>query len=206
MKTLLLTFALLTTQFTATFASELRYLTKDEYMNLMRENTVEFEEVTPGMSKEYSDTFSVYTNDVLTATCAQMGQDIIMATNNTHYLVYRKLQISADCDDHKKGETMEFLSWRKIRTIEQEETFIMNSLKNERITQLNKDTILLTGTVTDSDTKQDVSYKEIIRLGVSQFRAADHIEEGNYRYTLFWISKVDTSTIQIYHLLNRIQN
>jgi len=203
MKTLLLTIALLSTQLTTTFASEVKYLTKTEYITLMRQNTVEYEEVTPGMTVEYSDNLRVYTDGVLTATCPQSGQATVMATNLNYYLVYRKVTKDADCDSYKKGETTEWLTWQKMRTVEQEESFIMDELSHHKITQLNENTVLITGIATASESTKKVPFKKIVRLGVSQFRETDYLEEGDYRYTLFLASEVDTTQIEISHLFYR---
>jgi hypothetical protein len=205
MKTLFLIIALFTTQLTTTFATEVKHLTKDEYLTLIGQNSFAYEEVTPGMTIEYSDNLRVYTDNVLTATCAQSGEDTVMATNSTHYLVYRKITKDSDCDSYKKGEVTEFLTWRKIKTVEQEETFIINDLSNHRITQLNENTILITGTVKGYLTGEKVPFKQLLRLGVSQFRSTDHLEEDDYRYTLFWVSEVEPTSIEISHLLNRNQ-
>ncbi len=101
---------------------------------------------------------------------------------------------------------MEYLSWKKIRTIGQEESFIMKELNHEKITQLNDNTILIVGTTKSFDTNIDVPYKEIISLGASQFRSTNHLEEAEYHYTLFWSSEVDTTKIDIRHLLNQNNN
>jgi hypothetical protein len=206
MKTLFLTIALFATQLTATFAAEVRYLTKDEYISLMRQNVSVYEEVSLGTTIKFTDTFTTYTNEVLTATCFPSGQATVMATTLTHYLVYNRLTMNTDCDLVTDGETVEFLSWRKIMTIEDHELFINNELFDETITQLNEDTILITGKTTDTETSKRITYKKVIRLGFSQFSATVHVEEGDYKYTNYGSWTLDTRKIDISHLLLQQEN
>lgn len=202
MKSFLIFTTLFLTQFSDTFAAEVKYLTQDEYLSLMKQNAPHYEEVIPGMTVEYTDTGSVYTNDVLTATCSQSGKDTVLAQSSTHYLVYRSLRMNSDCDLYQKGDVLEFLNWRKIRTVEDEKVFLLNELFNPKIIQLNSNTIMISGSKKRTETPEEVPFKVITRLGVSQFRSTHLLIDENYHYTLHKVSEEDTTKVNVSRLLN----
>ena len=189
----------------ATILASVQDLTKEEYLDILKENKATFLEVRPGMRTEFFKSFNIYANDIKADTCEVKGEAIIMATSSTHYLVYYTEEIRHECEFYDKGQIREGLSWRKIHTVEDEDTFITNNLTQYTIQRINNKLVRIIGKIKYPDSAE-MPFVKIISLKESQFTSVLFFDDSDSNYSQYWNDEGDPSSIDIRKLLNVVIN
>jgi len=192
---------LLMLSMSATLLASVQDLTKEEYLEILKENEATYLEVLPGMKTEYFESFSIYTDNVKTDVCDVRSEEVIMANSPTHYLVYYKEEIMRDCDFYTKGTIRERLSWRKIWTVKDEDNFITKYLTQYKIQRIDDELVRIIGKVKYQNSTIEQPYAKIRNVKQSQFASVQYFDDSDSKYVQYLIEEVDPSKIDIRELI-----